>query len=96
MCFHEKKKTKNKLFTACSLKWIQPDTLPLPLTPPSLLLPPYQALPECHRLLRTVAKQYCHMRTLFRQLAHLSPAIQAADSQWFSYVEFRWAVSVSE
>lgn len=91
--------------TACTLavkslhvRWLLVLTLVVAFFHPPFLSsmhPVPQALREFHRMLHTVARQYCHVRTLCRQLAHLSPALKAADSEWFSFAEFRWAVSVS-
>ncbi|CAI5493555.1 unnamed protein product [Closterium sp. Naga37s-1] len=53
-----------------------------------------QALPEYHRMLRTVAKQYCHMRTVLRQLGVIAAPLKTASREWFCYAEFRWAVSM--
>lgn len=51
------------------------------------------ALGEFHKLLTSVAKQYCHMRIALRQLAPASPSI-ARSLSWFNFVQFRWAVSM--
>ncbi|GJP54307.1 hypothetical protein CLOM_g13412 [Closterium sp. NIES-68] len=74
-----------------------PDDIILPLAfslETASLLQGTTALPEYHRMLRTVAKQYCHMRTVLRQLGVISAPLKTATREWFCWAEFRWAVSM--
>ncbi|CAI5526101.1 unnamed protein product [Closterium sp. Naga37s-1] len=74
-----------------------PDDIILPLAfslETVSLLQGTTALPEYHRMLRTVAKQYCHMRTVLRQLGVIAAPLKTASREWFCYAEFRWAVSM--
>ncbi|CAI5477443.1 unnamed protein product [Closterium sp. Yama58-4] len=67
-----------------------PDDIILPLAfslETVSLLQGTTALPEYHRMLRTVAKQYCHMRTVLRQLGVIAAPLKTASREWFCYAD---------